>query len=193
MEKIKGYDYGSAALERSPVSLDDLDLLKKTLLWSNDDDRYLKLAGDVLRDQADAVLDVWYGFVAANPHLVYYFSKNGKPDGDYLSAVRMRFRQWIMDLCNKPYNQEWLDYQHEIAKRHHSIKKNKTDGADSVPIINFRYLVAFIYPITATIKSFLAGKGHKSEEVEGMYHAWFKAVTLSALLWCHPYIRSGEF
>lgn len=193
MEKIKGYDYGSANLERSPVSLDDLDLLKKTLLWSNDDDRYLKLAGDVLRDKADAVLDVWYGFVAANPHLVYYFSKNGKPDGDYLSAVRMRFRQWIMDLCNKPYNQEWLDYQHEIAKRHHSIKKNKTDGADSVPIINFRYLVAFIYPITATIKSFLASKGHTNDEVEGMYNAWFKAVTLSALLWCHPYIRSGEF
>ena len=34
-------------------------------------------------------------------------------------------------------------------------KKNQTDGVDSVPIIHHRYLVAFIYPITATIKSFL--------------------------------------
>jgi Protoglobin len=193
MTAIKGYSYASNELEQSPVSINDLELLKKTLLWSEEDNKSLRLAGEVLKDQTDAVLDLWYGYVGGNEHLVYYFTKNGQPNMDYLTAVKARFGQWILDLCNKPYDQQWLNYQHEIAKRHHSIKKNKTDGVDAVPIVHFRYLVAFIFPITVTIKSFLQKKGHTSEQVEGMYNAWFKAVTLTALLWCHPYINKTEF
>lgn len=56
MSQIKGYDYGKAFLEQSPVTIQDLDLLKKTLLWSDDDNRYLQMAGEVLKDQTDAVL-----------------------------------------------------------------------------------------------------------------------------------------
>lgn len=193
MEAIKGYDYGKATLEQSPVTLQDLALLKKTLLWSADDDRYLKMAGDVLKDQTNEVLDLWYSYVGSNEHLVYYFSKNGQPNMDYLAAVRGRFNQWIMDICQKNYDQDWLNYQHEIAKRHHSTKKNKTDGVDSVPIIHYRYMTAFIYPITATIKSFLGKKGHSQTDIDGMHNAWFKAVTLTVILWTHPYINKGEF
>ena len=188
---IKGYTYGSAAA--SPVSLQELDLLKQTVLFTDEDEKYLRLAGEVLKDQTDSVLDLWYGFVGGHPHLVHYFSKNGQPNMDYLTAVRHRFGQWIMDLCTRKYDQGWLDYQHEIGLRHHSIKKNKTDNVDAVPIIHFRYLAAFIFPITATIKSFLANKGHSSDEVEKMYAAWFKAVTLTVTLWCYPYINQGEF
>lgn len=193
MEQIKGYDYGKAALEKSSVTMQDLALLKKTLLWSEDDDRFLKMAGDVLKDQTNDVLDLWYGYVGGNEHLVYYFTKNGQPNMDYLTAVRARFGQWILDLCQKPYDQAWLDYQYEIAKRHHSIKKNKTDNVDAVPIIHYRYITAFIYPITVTIKPFLAKKGHSPVDVEGMYNAWFKAVTLTVILWTYPYINKGEF
>jgi Protoglobin len=193
MTAIKGYDYAKSTLEQSQVTLNDLALLKKTLLWSEEDDKNLRLAGEVLKDQTDAVLDLWYGYVGGNEHLVYYFTKNGQPNMEYLTAVRARFGQWILDLCTKSYDQQWLNYQHEIAKRHHSIKKNKTDGVDTVPIVHFRYLVAFIFPITVTIKSFLQKKGHTADEVEGMYNAWFKAVTLTALLWSHPYINKNEF
>lgn len=193
MEQIKGYDYGKTTLEKSPVSMQDLDLLKKTLLWSDDDNRYLKMAGEVLKDQTKEVLDVWYGYVGGNEHLVHYFGKNGKPNMDYLGAVRARFGQWILDLCLKPYDQNWLNYQHEIAKRHHTTKKNQTDGVDAVPIIHYRYMTAFIYPITATIKSFLAKKGHSQTDVDGMHNAWFKAVTLTVILWTYPYINKNEF
>jgi len=193
METIKGYDYGKATLEKSPVTLKDLELLKKTLLWSDEDDKYLKLAGEVLKDQINEVLDLWYGYVGNNEHLVYYFTKDGKPNTDYLSAVRSRFGQWILDLCQRPYDQDWLNYQYEIAKRHHSTKKNKTDNVDTVPIVHFRYMVAFIYPITVTIKSFLAKKGHSQEEVDKMYNAWFKAIVLTAILWTYPYVKEGEF
>jgi len=193
MPSIHGYDYEKPDLPQSPVSLQDLDLLKKTLLWSDDDDYHLHMAGEVLKDQTDDVLDLWYGFVGGNPHLVTYFMKDGKLDTSYLAAVRARFAQWILDLCNRPYDQQWLNYQHEIALRHHHTKKNKTDGAQAAPIIHYRYLAAFVYPITATIKPFLAKRGHSQQEVEHMYSAWFKAVTLTVVLWTQPYINPGEY
>jgi hypothetical protein len=60
-----------------------------------------------------------------------------------------------------------LDYQQEIALRHTRAKKNRTDNVDAVADhVPLRYLIAFIYPITATIKPFLAKKGHAEEEVE---------------------------
>jgi hypothetical protein len=193
METIQGYDYGKVSLDQSPVTLPDLQLLKQTLLWSDEDDRYRHLAGEVLHDQTNEVLDVWYGYVGANAHLLHYFTRNQQPDVAYLTAVRARFGQWILDLCQKPYDQDWLNYQHEIARRHHSIKKNRTDGVDSVPIVHYRYLTAFIYPITATIRPFLAKKGHSPAEVDAMHNAWFKAVTLTTILWTYPYINPGEF
>lgn len=191
--RIKGYDYGNTTLEKSPVTMQDLELLKKTLLWNDDTDRYLRMAGDILKDQVSEVLDLWYNYVGSNEHLLYYFSKNGEPNKAYLGAVRNRFEQWVLDLCQRPYDQKWLDYQYEIAKRHHATKKNKTDGVDAAPIIHFRYLVAFIYPITATIKGFLAKNGNDQKEIDAMHDAWFKAVTLTALLWCYPYINKAEF
>jgi hypothetical protein len=54
-------------------------------------------------------------------------------------------------------------------------------------------MIAFIVPITATIKPFLAKKGHSAEDVEKMYNAWFKAVTLSVALWSIPYANKGEW
>ena len=188
---MQGYDYGKVST--SPVSLEDLDLLKATVLFTEEDEKYLRLAGEVLQDQVEDVLDLWYGYVGNNSHLLYYFTNEGEPNKEYLEAVRKRFGQWILDLCNRPYDQDWLDYQHEIALRHHLTKKNETDGVESVPIIHYRYLVAFIFPITATIKGFLANKGHDKETVEKMHAAWFKAVVLTVILWTHPYIKEKQF
>jgi hypothetical protein len=191
---VPGYDFGAGTVARSPLGIEDLDLLKQTILFTDEDERYLRLAGDVLEDQADEVLDLWYGFVGSHPHLIYYFSDlGGEPDGDYLARVRERFKLWILDTCRRPYDQEWLDYQQEIALRHTRAKKNQTDGARAPEHIPLRYMVAFIYPITATIKQFLASKGHSAEEVEKMHQAWFKSVVLQVALWCYPYVRDGDF
>jgi hypothetical protein len=187
-DAIPGYLYGSDELERSPVTEDDLALLKQTVLFSDDDERQLRLAGEVLRDQVEDVLDVWYGFVASHPHLVRYFADaDGNPIDDYLARVRTRFGQWIRDLCERPWDQAWLDYQEEIAVRHTSAKKNQTDAVDAPERIPLRYMVAFVYPITATVREFLARKGHSEQEVDAMHQAWFKAVTLSVALWSRPY------
>ena len=193
MEDIKGYDYGKATVGKSPVSMEDLDLLKKTLLWSDDDDRHLRMAGEILKDQTDDVTDLWYSFVGSNDHLLHYFTKDGAANTDYLTAVKARFGQWILDTCNRTYDQDWLNYQHEMALRHHTAKKNKTDGVDAEPIVHYRYMVAFIVPLTVTIRGFLAKKGHDEAAVEGMYSAWFKALTLTSIVLTHPYINAGEF
>lgn len=191
---VPGYDFGAGTVARSPLRIEDLELLKQTVLFSDEDEEYLRLAGDVLEDQADEVLDLWYGFVGSHPHLIHYFSDpDGEPDGDYLARVRERFKRWILDTCRRSYDREWLDYQQEIALRHTRTKKNRTDGARAPEHIPLRYIVAFIYPITATMKQFLAKGGHSAEEVEKMHQAWFKSVVLQVTLWSYPYAREGDY
>ena len=187
---IPGYAFGASDLAPSPVTADDVALLKETLLWSADDDRYLRLAGEVLADQVDDVLELWYGYVGSHPHLVNYFAdRDGQPIGEYLERVRARFAQWVRDVCSRPHDDAWRDYQHEIALRHTRAGKNRTDGVESVPEVPLRYIVAFIFPITATMRAFLAKKGHEEADVDGMYSAWFKAVVLHVCLWSQPYAQ----
>jgi hypothetical protein len=191
---VPGYDFGAGTVTRSPFGTEDLELLKQTVLFSDEDEEYLRLAGDVLEDQTDEVLDLWYGFVGSHPHLIHYFSDpDGEPDSDYLARVRERFKRWILDTCRRSYDREWLDYQQEIALRHTRAKKNRTDGARAPEHIPLRYMVAFIYPITATIEQFLAKGGHSAEEVEKMHQAWFKSVVLQVTLWSYPYAREGDY
>jgi Protoglobin len=65
-----------------------------------------------------------------------------------------------------------------------------TDGAPSVDHIPLRYLICFIYPITATMRPFLEKGRHSADEVEAMQQAWSKAVTLQVALWSRPYAGS---
>ena len=189
-----GYTYGKP-LPTSPVSLEMLADIKKSLLFTADDEKYLRMSHDVLKPQVEDILDVWYGFVGSNPHLIVYFSdaRTGKPNGEYLKRVRKRFGQWILDTARADYDQNWLNYQHQIALRHHRTGKNKTDGVSSVPHIHFRHLVALHYPVTATLKPFLSKGGHSVSEVEKMHQAWLKSVQLQVILWSYPYIKQGDF
>ncbi len=192
---IPGYTHGQKTLAKAPYTLAELESLKKTLLFTDEDLRYLRMSQPILADQTDAVLDVWYGFVASTPELVVFFKNNktGAPDGAYLAAVRKRFGQWITDTAAAQYDQAWLDYQYEIGLRHTTPKKNTTDRADSVPSVNFRYLSALTIPVTTTLKPFLAKKGAPAADVDKMHAAWVKSVLLQTILWSYPYVRDGKF
>lgn len=192
---IPGYTYGASAVARSPVTLGDFELMKTSVLFGDEDVKYLRLSHDVVKDQVEAILDVWYGFVGATPHLLASFTgkSDGKPLPDYLGAVRKRFGQWILDTARAEYDQKWLDYQHEIALRHHRSKKNRTDGAASTAIVPFRDLFPLVFPVTFTLKPFLAKQGHSAEDVEKMYAAWVKSCLLQVTLWSHPYVKDGDF
>lgn len=190
--EIPGYRYGDPALEPSPVGEAELAELKATLLWSDNDDVALRRAGEVLAPRADEVVGVWYDFVASQPHLVAHFSDpQGAPIPDYLDRVRARFRRWIVDTCTRPYDAGWLDYQHEIARRHTAAAKNATDGVSSTAQVPMRHLVALIYPVTATVRPFLVESDRSAQQVDAMLQAWTKAVTLHVALWCRPYAADG--
>jgi hypothetical protein len=192
---IPGYRLGDPALPASPLTLADLETLKASLLFGDVDIAALRQAHDVVADQVEAILDVWYGFVAATPHLLAYFSDpaTGAPVGAYLAAVRKRFGQWIIDTCRANYDEAWLAWQDEIGRRHHRIGKNRTDSASAAPHIAMRHVLALAVPISVTMRPFLAKQGHAPAEVEAMHAAWSKAVLLQAILWCRPYVKEGDF
>lgn len=192
---IPGYRLGDAALPRSAMTLVELEELKGSLLLGPDDIAALRKAEPVVADQLDAILDVWYGFVGATPHLLKYFSdaRTGQPDAAYLAAVRKRFGQWILDTCRAQYDEAWLAWQEEIGRRHHRIGKNKTDGVSAAPHIPMRHVIALAIPIAVTMKPFLAKKGNAAAEVDAMHAAWTKAVLLQAILWSRPYTKDGDF
>lgn len=195
MSNIPGYTLGAASVPRSPVSLDDFALMKASVLFGDEDVKYLRMSHDVVKDQVESILDVWYGFIGSQPQLLASFTSkaDGRPIGDYLGAVRKRFGQWILDTSSAEYDQKWLDYQHEIGLRHHRAKKNQTDAVASTNIVPFRDLFAVVFPVTFTLRPFLAKKGHSNEDVEKMYAAWLKSCLLQVTLWSHPYVKDGDF
>jgi hypothetical protein len=130
----------------------------------------------------------------ADPHLYCYFTDlSGKPDREYVEAVRKRSGEWILDTCRGPYDQTWLDYTHEVGLRHHRAKKNQTDRVSSVPHIPLRYMIAFIYHTIEMIRPFLANKGHVGDEVQKMHAAWCKSVILQVALWSYVYAKEGDW
>jgi hypothetical protein len=54
-------------------------------------------------------------------------------------------------------------------------------------------MIAFIYPIVATIKPFLAQKEHDAEDAEKIYQACFKSIVLQVALWSYPYAKQGDY
>ena len=72
-DQIPGYELGSSQSAPSPLADGDLTALWQTLLWTCDDEAALRQAGEVLSDQVEDLLDVWYGLVASLPQLVGTF------------------------------------------------------------------------------------------------------------------------
>ena len=191
-DNIPGYNYGTTAVEPSRITMDQLEALKVSVGFTDADRRYLGLAGEVLRDQTRQVVEHWRsGIIAGIPNLARHSrAPDGQPLPDYLSRSNLRFEQWILDTCLRPYDQDWLNYQQEIALRHTSAKKNRTDKVQSTPYVPLRDILAFIAVINETIKPYLAAKGHSTEDVDGMHRAWCKSMQLQMALWSQPYTDS---
>jgi hypothetical protein len=192
MPDIAGYDYGTSRAAHSPVTLDELCELEMTVGWTAADEVWLRAAGEVLCPQAEAMVDSWRAEIARQPHLVrWFFGPDGKPDDHYRAAVKRRFVQWVTDVCTRPHDQAWLDYQEEIGLRHTPAKKNRTDGTHTPNVVPLRYLVTFVAPVVLSVRRFLDGRGYSEAEIDGMSQAWTKAVLLHVVLWSRPYVREG--
>jgi len=191
MSNIPGYAYGQETLPKSSISLAELEQMKLSVGFTADTERYLNLAGLVLEDQAKQVVERWRSGIIVNiPHLARHSrSPEGNPLPDYLAASNLRFTQWVLDTCLRPYDQSWLDYQQEIALRHTSLKKNQVDGVKSTPHVPLRDIIAFVPVMNETIKPYLAAKGHSAEDVDGMHQAWCKSLQLQIALWTGLYTK----
>ena len=187
--QIHGYDYATSKIEPSPVTLEEFEQLKITAGWTADDETALRLAGKVLSDQTKAIVDHWRRrIIAGIPNLARHSkSPEGEALPEYAANSGARFEQWILDTCLRPYDQDWLNYQHEIALRHMQPKKNQTDGVRSTDYVPFRHIIAFIPVMNETIKPYLAARGHGPTEVERMHCAWTKSLQLQLALWARPY------
>lgn len=193
IKQIAGYDFGADSVPTSPVSLEQLEWLLRAVSLTDEDRQWLRRAAEVLAGVTGEVVDTWREVVAANPHLAcYYGSQAGVPDTAYKAKVTERFKQWILDVCLRPYDQAWLDYQHEIGLRHTHLRKNVVDHAAALPHIPLRYLIAFTAVINDRIRPFLA-KDSTPAEAEAMHRAWCKAVLLHVALWSRPYVAESDW
>ena len=193
-EHISGYLYGSSEVAVSTISVLDLANLKISAGFTEEDQRYLRLAGEILEDQATQVVGHWRSrIIASIPNLARHSrSPEGNPLPNYLAASNLRFEQWILDTCLRPYDQDWINYQQEIALRHTTLKKNKVDGVQSTPYVPLRDIIAFLAVMNETIKPYLAAKGHSAADVDGMHTAWCKSMQLQLAIWVRVYMGSDQ-
>ena len=192
--KKDGYTYGDASVRISLVTMEELERLRISVGFTEGDQRWLRLAGEVLADQVTAIVTRWRSeIIASIPHLARHSrSLEGDKLPGYLAQSNLRFEQWILDTCLREYDQEWLNYQHEIALRHTSAKKNRTDGVESTAFVPYRDIAAFTTVLVETMKPYLAAKGNSVAEVEAMHSAWAKSLQLQIALWAQVYMASSK-
>lgn len=193
-DHIPGYSYGTAEVAKSPISMRELQDLKASVGFTEQDQQYLRLAGEVLADQTKQIVEHWRSrIIAGIPNLARHSrTPEGDPIPQYLANSNLRFQQWILDTCLRPYDQDWINYQQEIALRHTALKKNKVDGVQSTPYVPLRDVIAFIAVMNQTIKPYLAAKGNSVEEIEKMHQAWCKSIQLQLALWAAPYTDTRQ-
>ena len=187
-------NYGESCVEQSTVSMKDLDNLKTTVGFTEEDEQNLRLAGDVLADQTKKLVEHWRsGIIAGIPNLAKHSrTPEGEAIPDYAEKSGLRFQQWILDTCFRPYDQDWINYQQEIALRHTAVKKNKVDQVNSTPYVPLRDVLGFIVVMNETIKPYLAAKGHSPDQVERMHRSWCKSMQLQAALLARPYATTTQ-
>ena len=175
---------------QSPITMQEFEVMRQSAAFDEEDEQWLRVAGEVLADRAKALAGKWRDIIAAHPHLARYSQRpDGEKDPHYSETSGLRLQQWILDTCLRPYDQDWLNYQQEMALRHTSLKKNKTDNVQSVPTIHLRHVIAFtaILNDPNIIKPFLSKNSHSTTEVEKMHQAWSKSLWLQVALWSEPY------
>jgi hypothetical protein len=180
-----GYDYGSVA--RSPVAWHDFEDLKRLLGFTERDQQLLNRAGGLIGPRFEELIGHWFGQIGPWVHATF-----AGPDAERYGAVAgTRFGRGIVDCFVRQYDQEWLDYQHEIGLRHHRARKNETDHVNSVPVVPLRHLVASVQVLSVIPDSFL--EGATNDDIAGMRAAWSRSLLLQVALWSRAYVREDDW
>jgi hypothetical protein len=93
--QIPGYNYGSSDVAKSPITLHEFELLKQSAGFTNEDERWLHVAGEVLADQAKGLVGKWREVIAGHPHLAKYSQRlDGQRDPRYSERSALRFQHF---------------------------------------------------------------------------------------------------
>ena len=169
--------------------LEEVELLLRISLFSQDDERALRSAWRILQGQTDDYLDVVLGVVAAYPPLIRALMDSVGGHGFEISAetTRQCFRRWLFETCNLPRDPPWL---RQLQSRP-PAREASADAADALP--QFRYLIALVYPVIAAARPFLDSGSRNAVEIERMQYALLKAILLQVALLAKLYIEAGDW
>lgn len=191
MQAIPGYTYGEPDVAESPVSTEEFDRLRESVGFTDEDKEALERAGDFLPANVDLLFERWSG-IFGEIFMSTFLGPEGEIDEGYFERTHRRFVQWVDDTCNRPYDRDWLNYQHEIGLRHHRAKKNQTDDVESVDVVPMRYLVTLIHPMS-DVRFVLEDGDFDADEIDRIDEAWGKSLALQVALWTHPYVEEGDW
>jgi hypothetical protein len=187
---IPGYSYGLPEVATSAVTLEELNQLKVTAGFTEADQRFLRLAGEVLSDQTQQIVDLWRSCIIASiPHLAKHSQTLARQAiSAYLASSDLRFRQWILDTCLRAYDQEWLDYQHRSAPHD---PEEEHEGWSSVHTFRApRACDRICRSHERDDQAFSVRQGTSADEVEAMHQAWCKSMQLQLALWVRAYAEA---
>jgi hypothetical protein len=86
--EIPGYVYGSQNGAKSPINEKEFELLKQSAGFTREDEHWLRMAGAILADQANALVARRRAVIAAHPHLARCLSYGGAQN---LQQLRQSF------------------------------------------------------------------------------------------------------
>ena len=117
-DDLPGYSYGAETVQASPVTLRQLDDLKTTVGFTSEDQRFLKMAGEVLSDQTEQIVNHWRSNIIAGISNLARHSRSlaGEPLPRYLAQSNLRFRQWILDTDAETLQLEINKYKQELKQ-----------------------------------------------------------------------------
>lgn len=159
--------------------------IKRMMLFTHEDEQYLTMAGEILAPHAEEILNQWYEDLVSNNYLALYFTNSGAPDLDYLNSLRPHFKAWITALCNRRDSHRWWEFEERIA-RQLQLRNVPLDDLHAISPVYLRYMTTFVFPVSEAGRYFINSAGYSRAEAAAMHQAWFKAVSLSALLWIYP-------
>jgi hypothetical protein len=100
---LSGYDPGSPEVAKSPISVEELNQLKASTLFTDTDVVYLRLSYDVLKDQAEDLVKMWRGIIALHPHLSAYIVRASPvPRAWRPLRVSQCWDEWLGRLSGSP-------------------------------------------------------------------------------------------
>jgi hypothetical protein len=182
---LPGYEYG--AVGRSPVDWHQFEDLKRELGFTDHDQQLLLNAGRVIGPRLEELLGHWFGQLGPWIHATF----SGPDMERYSASAGARFGRGVLDGLTRTYDQDWLDYQHEVGLRHSRAKKNRTDHVDSVAVVPFRHLLASIQVLSEIPDTFL--DGISKADAAGIRLAWSRSLLLQMALWSRSYVAADDW